>query len=348
MSLYPEKEELKRIGDLLDNRFKKPNPVPLPKAAENYGNAIRLYFDRPNLAYSEYSLELEKLEQFKGSQYYESAEQSARAKYTASAESAKQDAVRLIGEAVEQMRQNYVALTQKSIPADIMQQMQVFSMLKHPTAEQYERYQEAFKGYPSAQEVLINKYDEEAKPVTEIGKNEYGLKAEVVLSKGYTPKYGGGVLFCPERPLTYGVVDSLLNRLVKNAENSFATNLPGELAEREFLRQGQYVNSAIVRGTMKAETPEEIMSSVSLSDDGEILGFLQQTDKYYRPSTKLYKKADEIPKQDVTGSAAESIGKQFAQKREEEHIRRERAIDYYVVGHAGNSAESSTKPTDTP
>jgi hypothetical protein len=329
MSLYPEKE-LKRIGDLLDSRFKEPDPVPLPKATENYGNAIRLYFDKLNVAYSKYSMKLDSIEQYKGSPYYESAEQSAKAEYEASAESAKRDTIGLIGESIEQLRQNYVALTQKSIPADVMQQMQVFNMLKHPTADQYERYQEAFRGYPSAMEVLCNKYDEEAKPAKEMGKDEYGFNAEVLVSKGYVPRYKTSTPFCPTRPLTYGDVNALLGRLSKNAENIFATNLPGELAATEFSKRGGYANAAVVRGVMKAKTPEDIMSAVALANDGEISDFLHQVDTNYKPSTKLYTQPEEIPSIDTSNPAAESISARFAKQRTEQETQRQKTIDYYT------------------
>lgn len=109
----------------------------------------------------------------------------------------------MVKSAIALFREQYEKSTMRPVPDDIMKELQVFSMLQHPSAAQYQRYERIFKDYPQAQEILLSKYDADMEPTSD-GK------------PGYVPK-NGETPFVPYRPMSSDAVQRSLDTLLKNA-----------------------------------------------------------------------------------------------------------------------------------
>lgn len=250
----------KRLEDAL-------NPAPSsapPQCARMFSDTLKEFLEAVRSAKDIRQHAVKAAEPFKGSTGYDSLIEDANDKYNADVSNLREHTKGAVKAAIALFRDLYEKNTQRAIPSSVMQQLSIFSMLAHPSAAEYERYQRVFRDYPTAQEVLLSKYDADMEQTGD-GK------------PGYVPKFGSGVAFTPYRPKDANAVQNSLDMLLNNAYG---------LIDGACIDHPGVVAAAQVRKAEQATNPVQMISAVNVDDDSNSEQLLSVIDYEYRPSTK--------------------------------------------------------------
>ena len=225
----------------------KDHHVPAERLAEGLSEVLKSFLDGVEGAEAVRQNDLKRIAQFKGSPAYASEEKSANETYSGTVSSLAEASKAAIKSAVRALRERYESGELQEIPEPVMQQLQLFNMLKHPAASQYQHFERIFRKYPQVQEVLVNKYnfDKDSDP-------------------SYVPKYGSGATFEPYRPLSDASVQQKLSALLKS---SFG--LIDGVAEG-----GSAIETQIAENVKNAKDPVEVISAVNSWETPETQEFL--------------------------------------------------------------------------
>ena len=234
----------------------KGHHVPAERLAEGISEVLKGFLDGVEGAEKVRQADLQRAAVYKGSPAYEQSKASADEVYSRSVEGLAEASKAAVKSAVRALRERYQSGELSTIPEPVMQQLQIFNMLKHPTASQYARYQRIFSKYPQAQEVLVNKYD-----------------FDKASDPSYVPKYGSGATFEPYRPLSDASVQQKLSALLKS---SFG--LIDGVAEG-----GSAIETQIAENVKNAKDPVEVISAVNSWETPETQEFLGTVDRNFAP-----------------------------------------------------------------
>ena len=278
----------------------KDHHVPAERLAESLSSILKGFLEGAEGAEKVRQNDLKRAEPYKGSPAYASEEKSANEVYSGTVSSLAEASKAAVKDAVRALRERYEGGALHTIPEPVMQQLQLFNMLKHPTASQYEHYQRIFQKYPEAQEVLVNRYD-------------FDKTAD-----RYVPKYGSGAVFTPFRPLTDVGVEAKLDSLLKNAYSLIDGVSEG----------GNAVEAQIAQNVAKAESPTEAIRATCSWEPAETQEFLGTIDRNFAPGES------ETSPEDKAISQYES-DKAYAEATKAGQANpaiQQKALDYYTVG----------------
>ena len=234
----------------------KDHHVPAERLAESLSSILKGFLEGAEGAEKVRQNDLKRAEPYKGSPAYTQTEKSANEVYGRSVAGLASASKAAVKSAVRALRERFESGALQTIPPEVMQQLQLFNMLKHPTASQYEHYQRIFQKYPEAQEVLVNKYD-----------------FDKASDPSYVPKYGSGATFEPYRPLSDASVQQKLSALLKS---SFG--LIDGVAEG-----GSAIETQIAENVKNAKDPVEVISAVNSWETPETQEFLGTVDRNFAP-----------------------------------------------------------------
>ena len=290
---------LRDIDERLTAATEQKAHVSSAKLAEGLSEVLKGFLEGVSGAKSVRQADLQRAEPFKGSPAYEQSKASANEVYGRSIASLAEASKAAIKSAVRALRERYESGELHTIPEPVMQQLQLFNMLKHPTASQYEHYQRIFQKYPQVQEILVNRYnfDKDSDP-------------------SYVPKYGSGAVFEPYRPLSDAVVQSKLDALLKS---SFA--LIDSVSEGDGTTE-----NPIAENVAKAESPAEAIRATCSWEPAEVKQFLGTIDRNFAPG------------ESETGPEDKAISQYEADKTYEAEVKagqadpaiQQKALDYYT------------------
>ena len=276
----------------------KGHHVPAERLAESLSSILKGFLEGVEGAEAVRQNDLKRIAQFKGSPAYASEEASANETYGGTVCHLASASKAAVKSAVRALRERYESGELREIPEPVMQQLQLFNMLKHPTASQYEHYQRIFQKYPQAQEVLVNKFDfdKDGDP-------------------SYVPKYGSGAVFEPYRPLSDASVQQKLSALLKS---SFG--LIDGVAEG-----GNAVEAQIAENVKNAKDPVEVISAVNSWGTPKTQEFLKTVDHT-------------APTESETSPEDKAIEEYAADKTYEAEVKagqvspaaQQKALDYYT------------------
>ena len=229
----------------------KDHHIPAERLAESLAGVLKSFLAGVEGAEAVRQNDLKRIAQFEGSPAFASEELSADEVRNRSVEGLAEASKAAIKSAVRALRERYESGELHTIPEPVMQQLQLFNMLKHPTASQYEHYQRIFQKYPQVQEILVNRYnfDKDSDP-------------------SYVPKYGSGAVFEPYKPLSDAAIQTKLDALLKS---SFA--LIDSVSEGDGT-----VENPIAENVAKAESPAEAIRATCSWELPETEQFLKTVD----------------------------------------------------------------------
>lgn len=249
---------VQHISDILDEATKPIQQPQPPRVASDFSGAMKSVVQSADDAENIRQHDIDAAALYQGSQAYEDATKAANRRYESNMSGIVSSAKAALKGIIGEMLREYEANTMKPLPDGILNQLQTFNMIRHPSAETYERYQQIFQDYPNATEVLCSKF-----------KNEE--------SEGYVPRYSGSdAVFAPMEQLTGVEIQGFCNRLLKN---SFA--LVESLADGK----GNAISAAQINAIRNADNPIRVLSAVSMANsDSETMKVLKQIDSHYKPS----------------------------------------------------------------
>ena len=276
----------------------KDHHVPAERLAESLAGVLKSFLAGVEGAEAVRQNDLKRIAQFKGSPAYASEEASANETYSGTVYSLASASKKAVKDAVRALRERYESGELREIPEPVMQQLQLFNMLKHPAASQYAHYQRIFSKYPQAQEVLVNKYD-----------------FDKASDPSYVPKYGSGAVFEPYRPLSDAVVQSKLDALLKS---SFG--LVDSVAESDGT-----VENPVAKNVKAAKDPVETIRATCSWGTPETQEFLKTVDHT-------------APTESETSPEDKAIEEYAADKTYEAEVKagqvspaaQQKALDYYT------------------
>lgn len=266
MSFWEAEEKtakaLEDIDKKLDEHFKPVPPSTPPQCARMFSDALKGFLEAVRSAKDVRQHAIEQAEPYKGSQAYSGIVADADSKYADDVSSLQKQAKAAVKAAIALFRDQYTKNTMRPVPDDVLKEVQMFSMLIHPSASQYQRYERVFRDFPQAQEILVSKYDADMEPTGD-GK------------KGYVPKFENGITFTPYRPMSDAEIQDSLDRLQKNAYH-LIDNVDSD----------SIMANAQRTAVEKAVTPAETLAGVNVDYTEKAERLLSAIDWTYRPSTK--------------------------------------------------------------
>lgn len=307
MSLWEAEEKtakaLEGIDKKLDEHFNPAPPSTPPQCARMFSDTLREFLEGVRSANEIRQHVVKAAEPFKGSTGYDRLIEDADDKYHADVSGLQEDTKAAVKAAISLFRDLYEKNTMRSVPSDVMQQLQVFSMLVHPSADQYAKYQKIFQDYPSAMEVLCSKYDADMEPTSD-GK------------PGYAPK--NGVLpFAPNRGMSDAEVSAALDMLLRNAYSM----IDGACSDNPGL-----VTAAQIRKAEQATNPVQMISAVNVDYDAKTERLLSAVDFEYRPSTKEESPEDVAEEEYRRDKAHRDMVEEAAARQPDP----QKALEYYL------------------
>lgn len=250
---------LKSIDKRLSEHFAPAKEDDPPECAKAFYDVMRKFLDGETAAEDMRDRSLSEAKIFEGSSGYQGLVDSANAKFQNDVAGLQQAAKAALKTSMELFRESRERTSAKPLPDDIMQQVQLFSLLQHPTASQYKKYEKIFEDYPPAMEILTSKY--------EFDKNS---------DPSYVPKDGAAV-YAPTEQMDDSAVQEELQTLYQNAMHI----IDGTSEESPSIP----VSSAI-EASKRAKDPVEMLAAVDLQDAGFVKKLLRACDHSYRPSTE--------------------------------------------------------------
>jgi hypothetical protein len=253
---------LESIDKRLDEHFKPAKQPTPPQCAREFADVVKGFLSGARDAQAIRQDALKKAEPYEGSQAYSGIVADANSKYADNVSGLADSAKAAVKSAIALFREQYEKNTMRPVPDDVLKEVQMFSMLAHPSASQYQRYERVFRDFPQAQEILVSKYDADMEP-TDDGK------------KGYVPKYGSGAIFAPYRPMSDVEVQSALDTLQKNAYSLI-----------DGVDTDNIMANAQRAAVERAVTPAETLAGLNIDYTEKVERLLSAVDWTYRPSTK--------------------------------------------------------------
>ncbi len=234
----------------------KNHHVPAERLAESLSSILKGFLESVSDAQKIRQNDLKRIAQFEGSRAYASEEKSANEVYGRSVEGLATASKAAVKSAVRALRERYESGELSAIPPEVMQQLQLFNMLKHPSASQYQHYQRIFQKYPQVQEVLVDKYDfdKDSDP-------------------SYVPKFGDGATFEPYKPLSDADVQARLDSLLRSSYSLIDGVAEGDSA----------IENSIAKNVAKAESPTEAIRATCSWELPETEEFLGTVDRNFAP-----------------------------------------------------------------
>ena len=277
----------------------KDHHIPAERLAESLAGVLKSFLAGVEGAEAVRQNDLKRIAQFKGSPAYASEEKSANETYSGTVYSLAEASKAAIKSAVRALRERYESGELQEIPEPVMQQLQLFNMLKHPSGSQYAHYQRIFSKYPQAQEVLVNKYD-----------------FDKASDPSYVPKYGSGATFEPYTPLSDASVQQKLSALLKS---SFG--LIDGVAEG-----GSAIETQIAENVKNAKDPVEVISAVNSWETPETQEFLGTVDRNFAPGESETSPEDKA----IEEYAADKTYEAEVKAGQVSPAAQQKALDYYT------------------
>ena len=301
MTKTNSEQYLKHIDERLTAATEQKIHASSERLAESLADVLKNFLGGVSDAEKVRQADLQRAAVYKGSPAYEQSKASADEVYSGTVSSLATASKKAVKSAIAALRESYESGELSTIPEPVMQQLQLFTLLKHPSASQYQHYQRIFQKYPQAQEVLVDKfnYDKDGDP-------------------SYVPKYASGATFEPYTPLSDASIQQKLDSLLKS---SFA--LIDGVAEG-----GSAIESQVAQNVAKAESPTEAIRATCSWEPAETQEFLGTIDRNFAPGESETSPEDEVVEKYEADRAYEAEVKAgqvspAAQKA---------AVDYYTVG----------------
>lgn len=279
----------------------KNHHVPAERLAESLSSILKGFLDGVSDAEKVRQSDLQRAEPFKGSPAYASEEASANETYSGTVSSLATASKKAVKSAIAGLRERYESGELHTVPPEIMQQLQLFSLLKRPSASQYQHYQRIFQKYPQVQEVLVDKYD-------------YDKTSD----PSYVPKFGDGATFEPYRPLSDADVQQKLDSLLKSSFGLIDGVAEGDSA----------IENPIAENVKAAKDPAEAIRATCSWELPETEEFLGTVDRNFAPGESEKTPEDEVVEKYEADRAYEAEVE--AGKADPADL--EKAVDYYTVG----------------
>ena len=277
----------------------KDHHVPAERLAESLAGVLKSFLAGVEGAEAVRQNDLKRIAQFKGSPAYASEEKSANETYSGTVYSLAEASKKAVKSAVRALRERYESGELQEIPEPVMQQLQLFNMLKHPAASQYQHFERIFRKYPQVQEVLVNKYnfDKDSDP-------------------SYVPKFESGAVFEPYTPLSDASVQQKLSALLKS---SFG--LIDGVAEG-----GSAIETQIAENVKNAKDPVEVISAVNSWETPETQEFLGTVDRNFAPGESETSPEDKA----IEEYAADKTYEAEVKAGQVSPAAQQKALDYYT------------------
>ena len=277
----------------------KDHHIPAERLAESLAGVLKSFLAGVEGAEAVRQNDLKRIAQFKGSPAYASEEKSANETYSGTVYSLAEASKAAIKSAVRALRERYESGELQEIPEPVMQQLQLFNMLKHPSGSQYAHYQRIFSKYPQAQEVLVNKYD-----------------FDKASDPSYVPKYGSGAVFEPYRPLSDASVQQKLDSLLRSSYSLVDATVEGNSA----------IESQIAKNVKNAKDPVETIRATCSWGTPETQEFLGTVDRNFAPGES------ETSPEDAAVEAYENDRAYTAEVKagQADPAIQQKALDYYT------------------
>ncbi len=277
----------------------KDHHIPAERLAESLAGVLKSFLAGVEGAEAVRQNDLKRIAQFKGSPAYASEEASANETYSGTVYSLASASKKAVKDAVRALRERYESGELREIPEPVMQQLQLFNMLKHPAASQYAHYQRIFSKYPQAQEVLVNKYD-----------------FDKASDPSYVPKYGSGATFEPYRPLSDASVQQKLDSLLRSSYSLVDATVEGNSA----------IESQIAKNVKNAKDPVETIRATCSWGTPETQEFLGTVDRNFAPGES------ETSPEDAAVEAYENDRAYTAEVKagQADPAIQQKALDYYT------------------
>ena len=277
----------------------KDHHIPAERLAESLAGVLKSFLAGVEGAEAVRQNDLKRIAQFKGSPAYASEEASANETYSGTVYSLASASKKAVKDAVRALRERYESGELREIPEPVMQQLQLFNMLKHPAASQYQHFERIFRKYPQVQEVLVNKYnfDKDSDP-------------------SYVPKYGSGAVFEPYRPLSDASVQQKLDSLLRSSYSLVDATVEGNSA----------IESQIAKNVKNAKDPVETIRATCSWGTPETQEFLGTVDRNFAPGES------ETSPEDAAVEAYENDRAYTAEVKagQADPAIQQKALDYYT------------------
>ena len=277
----------------------KDHHVPAERLAEGLSEVLKGFLDGVEGAEKVRQADLQRAEPFKGSPAYEQSKASADEVYSGTVYSLAEASKKAVKSAVRALRERYESGALSTIPEPVMQQLQLFNMLKHPAASQYAHYQRIFSKYPQVQEVLVNKYnfDQNSDP-------------------SYVPKFESGAVFEPYTPLSDASVQQKLDSLLRSSYSLVDATVEGNSA----------IESQIAKNVKNAKDPVETIRATCSWGTPETQEFLGTVDRNFAPGES------ETSPEDAAVEAYENDRAYTAEVKagQADPAIQQKALDYYT------------------
>ena len=277
----------------------KDHHVPAERLAEGISEVLKGFLDGVEGAEKVRQNDLKRIAQFKGSPAYASEEASANEVYSRSVAGLASASKKAVKDAVRALRERYQSGELQEIPEPVMQQLQLFNMLKHPAASQYQHFERIFRKYPQVQEVLVNKYnfDKDSDP-------------------SYVPKFESGAVFEPYTPLSDASVQQKLDSLLRSSYSLVDATVEGNSA----------IESQIAKNVKNAKDPVETIRATCSWGTPETQEFLGTVDRNFAPGES------ETSPEDAAVEAYENDRAYTAEVKagQADPAIQQKALDYYT------------------
>ena len=256
MTKTNSEQYLKHIDERLTAATEQKIHASSERLAESLAGILKSFLDGVEGAEAVRQNDLKRIAQCKGSPAYASEEASANETYSGTVCHLASASKAAVKSAVRALRERFESGALQTIPPEVMQQLQLFNMLKHPTASQYEHYQRIFQKYPQVQEVLVNKYnfDQNSDP-------------------SYVPKFESGAVFEPYTPLSDASVQQKLDSLLRSSYSLVDATVEGNSA----------IESQIAKNVKNAKDPVETIRATCSWGTPETQEFLGTVDRNFAP-----------------------------------------------------------------
>jgi hypothetical protein len=277
----------------------KDHHVPAERLAEGLSEVLKGFLDGVEGAEKVRQADLQRAEPFKGSPAYEQSKASADEVYSGTVYSLAEASKKAVKSAVRALRERYESGALSTIPEPVMQQLQLFNMLKHPAASQYQHFERIFRKYPQVQEVLVNKYnfDQNSDP-------------------SYVPKFESGAVFEPYTPLSDASVQQKLDSLLRSSYSLVDATVEGNSA----------IESQIAKNVKNAKDPVETIRATCSWGTPETQEFLGTVDRNFAPGES------ETSPEDAAVEAYENDRAYTAEVKagQADPAIQQKALDYYT------------------
>ena len=292
---------LRDIDERLTAATEQKAHVSSAKLAEGLSEVLKGFLDGVEGAEKVRQADLQRAAVYKGSPAYEQSKASADEVYSGTVSSLATASKKAVKSAIAGLRERYESGELHTVPPEIMQQLQLFSLLKRPSASQYQHYQRIFQKYPQVQEVLVDKYD-------------YDKTSD----PSYVPKFGDGATFEPYRPLSDADVQQKLDSLLKSSFGLIDGVAEGDSA----------IENPIAENVKAAKDPAEAIRATCSWELPATEEFLGTVDRNFAPGESETSPEDKA----IEEYAADKTYEAEVKAGQVSPAAQQKAVDFYTVG----------------